>query len=247
MALCIRPESAPYNQSPHLKPSTECCKDRYTRAASAPNTFDGFREANSPLELLISGRNNLNSDFRRKLHAYVNLRRIITWGEWGLLSWSSRKLTSITAEHGEGPTTWSQDIKDKQLTQLLWDREVAWLKIASMYIAWEEVLATGGSLRKAFELYEQAGKSAYGGQYKERAKLHDYNMYELRFHDPRRWDHMKSLTLAPDVPEFKAIYSCLPRWINDGKAYIRAGTKYKIGYISSSDIIWTCRCSRVDA
>ena len=48
-----------------------------------------------------------------------------------------------------GPNTWSQDIKDKQLTQLLWDREAAWLKAASMYIAWEEVLAAGGSLQKA--------------------------------------------------------------------------------------------------
>ncbi|KAK9818502.1 hypothetical protein WJX74_003330 [Apatococcus lobatus] len=223
MALGILPESASNSQSPHCKLSNESCEGRHTCAASAPNTFEDFRKASSPLELLIS----VNSDFRRKLVAYFNLRRTITWGEWGLLSWSSRHLTSITTELGVGPTTWSQDIKDKQLTQLLWDREVAWLKVASMYIAWEEVLAAGGSLQKAFELYEEAGESAYGGQYKERAEIHDYNLYELRVYDPRDWDYMKSLTLAPDVPEFQAIYSCLPRWINDGKAYIRKGTKYK--------------------
>lgn len=44
----------------------------------------------------------VRSEFRRKLRAYRNLRRLITWEEWDLLQWSGRKFDAISAEHGIG-------------------------------------------------------------------------------------------------------------------------------------------------
>ena len=56
------------------------------------------------------------------------------------------KLSSITYA---GPTTWSKDIKDERLSKVLWEREVAWLKLASMYISWYKALAAGARLERA--------------------------------------------------------------------------------------------------